>query len=207
MKKEWKQIEGSLVRIDVGSTYDNAMNSASIPAEAICFTSDGHIVLNGVKYSPNQDELDLKVDKEDGYALASTDQLSAAQWAFDNILTDSSSSAYPFLHIAADEDTGYTITHLVDGNTYNSSSVTIPIVSEERAGVVSAYDWSEYIKPDIIDGGLSDRIANLETAVANLKELIGYMDGSSSGSQDTTTFNDALLMKIKNLLTLVQVKN
>lgn len=207
MKKEWKQIEGSLVRIDVGSTCDDAMNSATIPAEAICFTKDGNIVLNGVKYSPSQEELDLKVDKEDGYALASNDQLNAAKWAFDYILTDSSDSTHPFLHIAANDDDGYTITHLVDGNTYSSSSVTIPIVSEEQAGVVSAYDWAEYIKPDIIDGGLSDRIADLETAVANLKELIGYMDGSSSGSQGTTTFDNALLMQIRNLLTLCKVNS
>lgn len=46
MKKSWKEIEGSKVRIDVGSTMEQAM-SDSLPAEVICFTTDNNIVFNG----------------------------------------------------------------------------------------------------------------------------------------------------------------
>lgn len=51
MKKPWKDIEGSLVRIDVGSTAKEAL-SDSMPAQVICFTTDGKIIFNGVEY-PN----------------------------------------------------------------------------------------------------------------------------------------------------------
>lgn len=49
MKKDWKDIEGYKVRVDVGSTLAEAMSS-SMGAAVICFTTDGHIVLNGISY-------------------------------------------------------------------------------------------------------------------------------------------------------------
>ena len=55
MKKPWKDIEGSLVRIDVGSTSKEAMMD-NIGAELICFTTDGKIIFNGVEY-PNMSGL------------------------------------------------------------------------------------------------------------------------------------------------------
>ncbi len=52
MKKEWKDIEGSLVRFDVGSSYQDAM-SDKMPAEVVCFTKDGRIIFNGVEFTQN----------------------------------------------------------------------------------------------------------------------------------------------------------
>lgn len=49
MKEEWKKIEGKPVRIDVGSTYDEAMGE-SMPSEMLCFTTDNRIVLNGEEF-------------------------------------------------------------------------------------------------------------------------------------------------------------
>ncbi len=55
MKKAWKDLEGSLVRIDVGSTSKEAL-SDSIAPQLICFTTDGKIVFNGIEY-PNMSSL------------------------------------------------------------------------------------------------------------------------------------------------------
>ncbi len=50
MKKRWKDLEGSRVRFDVGSTSEEAL-SDKFPAEVICFTKDGKIIFNGVEFS------------------------------------------------------------------------------------------------------------------------------------------------------------
>lgn len=55
MKKEWKDIEGYGVRIDVGSSLEEAL-SDTMPAEVICFTKDNHIVMNGEVYSRTEVE-------------------------------------------------------------------------------------------------------------------------------------------------------
>lgn len=46
MKKQWKDIEGRKVRIDVGSSREEAFGQR-FPAEAIAFTTDNVIVFNG----------------------------------------------------------------------------------------------------------------------------------------------------------------
>ena len=55
MKKEWKDIEGYGVRIDVGSTLQQAL-ADTMPAEVICFTTDNHIVMNGEVFSRSGSE-------------------------------------------------------------------------------------------------------------------------------------------------------
>ncbi len=56
MKKEWKDIEGSRVRVDVGSTSKEAL-SRRMPAEVICFTKDGEIIFNGIAYGVRANEV------------------------------------------------------------------------------------------------------------------------------------------------------
>lgn len=62
MKKEWKDIEGYKVRMDVGSSLEEAMSS-SMGASVICFTTDGHIVLNGISYVADSTEF-KQVEKD-----------------------------------------------------------------------------------------------------------------------------------------------
>lgn len=76
MKKEWKDIEGHIVRIDVGSSLSEAMSS-SMGAAIICFTTDGHIVLNGLSYVVSTTEFEsLKTDVESFGQIASENQQS-----------------------------------------------------------------------------------------------------------------------------------
>lgn len=49
MKLPWAEIEELPFRVDVGSTYKEAVSS-SVPAHVMCFTTDGRIVLNGVTF-------------------------------------------------------------------------------------------------------------------------------------------------------------
>ena len=183
MKKEWKNIEGRLARIDVGSSLSEAMGS-TFPAEAICFTTDGNIVFNGIQYSLSQDEYNTlvesikantdtaetnaeaiativenltaaatsiqanteaiakKVDKKEGYDLASLDQLRAAQWCSEHVLSDNTATS--FLKVQEDGKNGYKFNHLVDGETYNSTSQYIPVATDSTSGVMSASDHSNF---------------------------------------------------------------
>lgn len=76
MKKEWKDIEGYKVRIDVGSSLSEAMSS-SMDAAIICFTTDGHIVLNGISYIVSTTEFEsLKTDVESWGKIISDNQQS-----------------------------------------------------------------------------------------------------------------------------------
>lgn len=76
MKKEWKDIEGYKVRIDVGSSLSEAMSS-SMDAAVICFTTDGHIVLNGISYIVSTTEFEsLKTDVESWGQIISDNQQS-----------------------------------------------------------------------------------------------------------------------------------
>lgn len=76
MKKEWKDIEGYKVRIDVGSSLSEAMSS-SMDAAVICFTTDGHIVLNGISYIVSTTEFEsLKTDVESLGQIISDNQQS-----------------------------------------------------------------------------------------------------------------------------------
>ena len=154
MKKEWKNIEGRLARIDVGSSLSEAMGS-EFPAEAICFTTDGNIVFNGIQYSLSQDEYNAlvesikanaeaianKVDKKEGYDLASLDQLRAAQWCSEHILRDNTATS--FLKVEEDGKNGYKFNHLVDGETYNSTPQYIPVATDSTSGVMSAADHAD----------------------------------------------------------------
>jgi hypothetical protein len=62
MKKSWKEIEGSKVRIDVGSTLQQAL-SDSMTADIICFTTDNHIVFNGEVFTSDGSANGFYVDK------------------------------------------------------------------------------------------------------------------------------------------------
>lgn len=184
MKKEWKNIEGRLARIDVGSSLSEAMGGA-FPAEAICFTTDGNIVFNGIQYSLSQDEYNAimaaiatKVDKKEGYDLASQDQLYAAKWCIEHILMDDNSST-SFLYVKEDGKNGYKLTHLVDGETYNSIPQYIPLATDATSGIMSAADHADFTaaKEDIdtlftasekTDNNVAANAANIATNATNI---------------------------------------
>ena len=66
MKKPWKDIEGSEVRVDVGSTREQALGD-KMPAEVLCFTTDNRIVMNGEEF-PDTSKIVDEVRK-DSFAL------------------------------------------------------------------------------------------------------------------------------------------
>lgn len=87
MKKEWKDIEGLPFRVDVGSTTAQAM-SDDVPASVLCLTTDGEVVINGVRYYADHDEritknaADIATNAEGIAANASA--VAKAQSAADN---------------------------------------------------------------------------------------------------------------------------
>jgi hypothetical protein len=58
MKKEWKNIEGKMVRFDVGSTTEQAQ-AESMPAEVICFTTGNKVVFNGEVFGDGDSFFDV----------------------------------------------------------------------------------------------------------------------------------------------------
>lgn len=196
MKKEWKNIEGRLARIDVGSSLSEAMGSA-FPAEAICFTTDGNIVFNGIQYSLSQDEynalveaIKAKVDKKEGYDLASQDQLYAAQWCIKHILL-ADDSADSFLRIQKDGKNGYKLMHLVDGETYNSTPQYIPLATDSVPGVMSAADHADlttalenintlFTASDKTDNNVAANAAAVKTAQSTADSAITLATGNAA---------------------------
>ena len=196
MKKEWKNIEGRLARIDVGSSLSEAMGS-TFPAEAICFTTDGNIVFNGIQYSLSQDEYNAimatiatKVDKKEGHDLASQEQLYAAKWCIEHILMDDDSST-SFLYVKEDGKNGYKFAHLVDGETYNSTPQYVPLATDSTSGIMSASDHADLTtaKEDIdtlfaaaekTDGNVATNAANIAANAAAVKTAQSTADSGLS---------------------------
>lgn len=176
MKKDWKDIEGQLVRIDIGSTYNEAQSS-STDAAIICFTTDGHIVLNGVDYVVETDSFKGKVDNDDAYQSVKH----AADWCTTYILQGDSS--HPFLQGRLTEDT-YNIGWMLDGYTYKES-VKIPLISEEQQGLVDAQAYTDYIQP-LLKGEYDDSIDALKDSVKKAQE-------TADGKVD----NDAIYQNVK----------
>lgn len=68
MKKDWKDLEGKGLRVDVGSTSSQAM-SDSTPAEVLCFTTDGRIILNGMEFAPQANLIEDAINAEHPYIM------------------------------------------------------------------------------------------------------------------------------------------
>lgn len=198
MKKEWKNIEGRLARIDVGSSLSEAMGSA-FPAEAICFTTNGNIVFNGIQYSLSQDEynalveaIKAKVDKKEGYDLASQDQLRAAQWCSEHILMDNSSTS--FLKVEEDGKNGYKFAHLVDGETYNSTPQYIPLATDTATGVMSASDHASFTEALEDIDTLFSETGEIDKAVTDNAEAIkANTEAIAKNATDIKACQDALV--------------
>lgn len=197
MKKEWKKIEGKLARIDVGSSFSEAMGG-TFPAEAICFTTDGNIVFNGIQYSLSQDEYNAimaaiatKVEKKEGYDLASRDQLRAAQWCSEHILIDNSATS--FLHVEEDGKNGYKFAHLVDGETYNSTPQYIPLATDTTPGVMSASDHASFTEALEDIDTLFSETGEIDKAVTANKEAIkANAEAIAKNATDIKACQDAL---------------
>lgn len=63
MKKDWKEIEGRPVRIDVNSTFDEAIGEG-MEAEVLCFTKDNRVVMNGEEFPKTEPYL-MRYEGED----------------------------------------------------------------------------------------------------------------------------------------------
>lgn len=201
MKKEWKKLEGAQVRFDVGSSATQAL-AEGFPAEVICFTTDGNIVFNGIQYSLSQDEYNAlveaikankeaiaanaeaianKVDKKEGYTLASERQLYVADWCDTHILTGN--SAVAFLKAMDGGDKGIALSHALDGDTYHTDTY-IPLATDTAAGVMSAEDHNDLTtaKEDIeqlfemADESDKKVAANTEAIAANAEAIKACQD-------------------------------
>lgn len=156
MKKDWKDIEGQLVRIDIGSTFKEA-NSDSTDASIICFTTDGHIVLNGVDY------------------IFSTGTFKDAKQTTDWVrkYIQMGDASHPFLR-GRMTDTTYNIGWMRDGFTY-SEAIKIPLISEEQQGLVDWQSYTDYIQP-LLQGKYDERMDNTDEQVQSNTESIAKMD-------------------------------
>lgn len=177
MKKDWKDIEGQLVRIDIGSTYNEAQSS-STEAAIICFTTDGHIVLNGMDYVVDTDAFQNKVDKDDDAYMSAKH---AADWCTTYILQGDAS--HPFLQGRLTEDT-YNIGWMLDGYTYNNA-VKIPLINEDQAGLVDSQSYTDYIQP-LLKGEYDERID-------------GKVDKVSGKGLSANDFTDAYKTKLDGI--------
>lgn len=239
MKKEWKNIEGRLARIDVGSSLSEAMGS-TFPAEAICFTTDGNIVFNGIQYSLSQDEYNAlvesikantdtaetnaeaiativenltaaatsiqanteaiakKVDKKEGYDLASLDQLRAAQWCSEHVLRDNTATS--FLKVQEDGKNGYKFNHLVDGETYNSTSQYIPVATDSTSGVMSASDHADLTTSlEDIDTLFSEMGSHDKAIADNTASIKANTEAIAKNATDIKACQDSIVNNAKSV--------
>lgn len=217
MKKEWKNIEGRLARIDVGSSLSEAMGS-TFPAEAICFTTDGNIVFNGIQYSLSQDEYNAlaesikanteaiakKVDKKEGYDLASLDQLRAAQWCSEHVLSDNTATS--FLKVVEDGKNGYKFNHLVDGETYNSTPQYIPVATDSTSGVMSASDHSSFTEAlEDIDTLFSELGSHDKAIADNATSIQANTEAIAKNATDIKACQDSIANANGNAKSVLQI--
>ena len=172
MKKPWKDIEGSEVRVDVGSTREQALGD-KMPAEVLCFTTDNRIVMNGEEF-PDTSKIADEVRKDsklyiDGevFALKADDTAERVNEVmplslFNKILSGIASgrgfytdtgSVEVYVHKSLSETTLYLESH----------TTRIGFYKQARDEQVSLYD----IKPSQVR-----RIEALEKTVEQLKQLL-----------------------------------
>lgn len=169
MKKPWKDIEGSEVRVDVGSTREQALGD-KMPAEVLCFTTDNRIVMNGEEFpdtSKNVDEVRALYIEGEVFALKADDTAERVNEVmplslFNKILSGIASgrgfytdtgSVEVYVHKSLSETTLY----------LESPTTRIGFYKQARDEQVSLYD----IKPSQVR-----RIEALEKTVEQLKQLL-----------------------------------
>lgn len=172
MKKPWKDIEGSEVRVDVGSTREQALGD-KMPAEVLCFTTDNRIVMNGEEF-PDTSKIADEVRKDsklyiegEVFALKADDTAERVNEVmplslFNKILSGIASgrgfytdtgSVEVYVHKSLSETTLYLESH----------TTRIGFYKQARDEQVSLYD----IKPSQVR-----RIEALEKTVEQLKQLL-----------------------------------
>ena len=172
MKKPWKDIEGSEVRVDVGSTREQALGD-KMPAEVLCFTTDNRIVMNGEEF-PDTSKIADEVRKDsfaliegEVFALKADDTAERVNEVmplslFNKILSGIASgrgfytdtgSVEVYVHKSLSETTLY----------LESPTTRIGFYKQARDEQVSLYD----IKPSQVR-----RIEALEKTVEQLKQLL-----------------------------------
>lgn len=173
MKKQWKDIEGSEVRVDVGSTREQALGD-KMPAEVLCFTTDNRIVMNGEEF-PDTSKIVDEVRKDtfalyiegEVFALKADDTTERVNEVmplslFNKILSGIASgrgfytdtgSVEVYVHKSLSETTLY----------LESPTTRIGFYKQARDEQVSLYD----IKPSQVR-----RIEALEKTVEQLKQLL-----------------------------------
>lgn len=118
MTKDWKEIEGKKLRIDVGSTLTEAIGS-SMPAETVCFTTDGYIVLNGVVFSVSTEDFNSLKDMVNGQTV----RIDEMKKILDDLSTDKADKAYVSEAIAKQLE-GYATEKWVLGKNYSNLGIT-----------------------------------------------------------------------------------
>lgn len=166
MKKPWKDIEGSEVRVDVGSTREQALGD-KMPAEVLCFTTDNRIVMNGEEF-PDTSKISFALYIEgEVFALKADDTAERVNEVmplslFNKILSGIASgrgfytdtgSVEVYVHKSLSETTLY----------LESPTTRIGFYKQARDEQVSLYD----IKPSQFR-----RIEALEKTVEQLKQLL-----------------------------------
>lgn len=175
MKKDWKDIEGHKFRVDVGSTLRQAM-SDDVPAEVLCFTTDGHIVMNGLEF-PDLDAVKAEVRRElfsykideSVFGLTADMSRNEVDKIMDKPLFDEIVDAIANgLMLYAGEgyvDGRYSVVHTVTGKNYRELDLTY------KDSRVVLRNYAPLSSVEVYYGGGS-RLLNLETDVEELKGLL-----------------------------------
>ncbi len=175
MKKDWKDIEGHKFRVDVGSTLRQAM-SDNMPAEVLCLTTDGHIVMNGLEF-PDLDAVKAEVRRElfsykideSVFGLTADMSRNEVEKIMDKPLFDEIVDAIANgLMLYAGEgyvDGRYSVVHTVAGKNYRELDLTY----KDSRVVLRIYVPLKSV--EVYYGGGS-RLLNLETDVEELKGLL-----------------------------------
>ena len=172
MKKQWKDIEGYKVRMDVGSTREQALGD-KMPAEVLCFTTDNRIVMNGEEF-PDTSKIADEVRKDstlyiegEVFALKADDTAERVNEVmplslFNKILSGIASGRVFYTDTGSVEV--YVHKSLSETTLYLESPTTrIGFYKQARDKQVSLYD----IKPSQVR-----RIEALEKTVEQLKQLL-----------------------------------
>ncbi len=99
------------------------------------------IAANAEAIAANAEAIANKVDKMEGYALASERQLYVADWCDTHILTGN--SAVVFIKATDGGAKGIALAHVLDGNTYHTDTY-IPLATDKATGVMSAEDHADF---------------------------------------------------------------
>ena len=178
-------------------------DTAETNAEAIA-TIVENLTAAATSIQANTEAIAKKVDKKEGYDLASLDQLRAAQWCSEHVLRDNTATS--FLKVQEDGKNGYKFNHLVDGETYNSTSQYIPVATDSTSGVMSASDHSNFTEAlEDIDTLFSELGSHDKAITDNTASIQANTEAIAKNATDIKACQDSIANANGNAKSVLQI--